>query len=55
MIKKIFDSVRRISWSWNISWPDAGSDKCMECGEQRRTHSKRLHRFLEKEAICQKK
>lgn len=49
------DTVRRISWSFKISWPDAGSDKCMECGEQRRTHSRRLHRFLEKEAICPKK
>jgi hypothetical protein len=31
------------------SWPDAGGDKCLVCGVERRKHDDKTHRFKENE------
>lgn len=36
-----------VSVSEAISWPDAGNDKCLECGVVRREHDGKDHRFKE--------
>ena len=42
-------SIARISWSWLISWPDASGDRCLLCGNARREHDSKIHRFEERD------
>jgi hypothetical protein len=49
--KEVWEKLWNIGLSLTIRFdgPDAGMDKCVQCTEQRRTHGKRTHRFVEKE------
>ena len=40
-----------VSWTWLFSGPDAGRDKCLKCGVERRYHSvsQNGHLFVEAE------
>lgn len=47
--KEIWEKLWNIGLSVTLRFngPDAGMDKCVKCTEQRRTHGKRTHRFVE--------